>query len=113
MILRKKQDNLPYILMYKKPALCVTRFFIEFLKFAKGGGHLLIKKTMHFVLYFYIEKQYTLCYVDRNKEHDTMRYILISRKQCTFRYLYIQIIYRVVLIPNFKRTYDQIDQIEK
>ena len=27
---------------------CVTRFFIEFLKFAEGGGHLFIKKTMYF-----------------------------------------------------------------
>ena len=42
-----------------------------------------------------------------------MRYILISKKQYTFLYVYIYIIYRVVLIPNYKCTYDQSDQIEK
>ena len=41
-----------------------------------------------------------------------MRYILISKKICTFRYVNIFIIYRVVLIPIYKRTYDQSDQIE-
>ena len=30
--------------IYKNPALCVKRFFIEFLKFAEGCEHLFIKK---------------------------------------------------------------------
>ena len=42
-----------------------------------------------------------------------MRYILISKKQYTFLYVHIYIAYCVVLIPNYKRTYDQSDQIEK
>ena len=42
-----------------------------------------------------------------------MNYILISKKQCTFRYLFMYIIYRAVLIPNYKCTYYQRDQIEK
>ena len=54
-----------------------------------------------------------MCYVVIYKEPDTMRYILISKKQYTFLYVYIYIIYRVVLIPNYKRTYDQSKQIEK
>ena len=66
-----------------------------------GGGHLFLKNTIH------------LRYVAIYKVPDTMRYILISKKLCTFRFLYIHIIYRVVLIPNYKRTYDQSDQIEK
>ena len=36
--LRKKQDNLRYVLYTKIRQFCVTRFFIEFLKFAEGGG---------------------------------------------------------------------------
>ena len=62
---------------------------------------------------FILKKQSTLRYVGIYKEPDTMPYILISKKQCTFRYVYLYIIYRVVLIPNYKRTYDQTDQIEK
>ena len=74
---------------------CVTRIFIEFLKFAEGGGHVFIKKTMYFVWKFYIEKQDTLRYVATYKEPDTMRYILISKKQYIFLNVYIYIIYRV------------------
>ena len=46
--LRKKQDNLRYVFIYKNLALLRYAIFIEFLKFAKGGGHLLLKKTMYF-----------------------------------------------------------------
>ena len=48
----KKQDNLLYVFIYKNTALWITRFFIEFLKFAEGGspgGHLFILKTVHFL----------------------------------------------------------------
>ena len=60
-----------------------------------------------------LKKQHTLRYVAVNKEPNTMRYILIPKKQCTFRYVCIFIINGAILIPNYKRTYDQIDQIEK
>ena len=62
---------------------------------------------------FILKKQGTLRYVAKYKEPDTMRYILISKKQYLFLNVYIYIIYRVVLTPNYKRTYDQSDQIEK
>ena len=47
------------------------------------------------------------------KEPDTMHYILISKKQCIFLYVDIYIFYGEVLIPNYKRMYDQSDQMEK
>ena len=54
--LGKKQDNLRYIFLYTEIlTLCVTRFFMEFLKLAEGGGGG-FKKTMHFALNFYIKK---------------------------------------------------------
>ena len=68
---------------------------------------------MYFALHFYIEKKCTLRYVAIYKEPYTMRYILISKKQYTFIYVYVYIIYGGVLIPNYKRTYDQNDHIEK
>ena len=41
----------------KKPmTLCVTRFFIELLKLAKGDGHFCIKKTIHLALHSYMQK---------------------------------------------------------
>ena len=36
----KKQDNFSYIFIYKIRTLCVTRFFMEFLKLAEGGAFL-------------------------------------------------------------------------
>ena len=47
------------------------------------------------------------------KKQCTVRYIFISKKRCTLRYVFISKIYRIELIPNYKRTYDQSDQIEK
>ena len=82
------------------------------MKFAEGGDIYFLKR-MYFALHFYTEKQCTLRYVSLQKEPHTMRYILISQKLCTFRYVNIFIIYHVVVIPNYKRTYDQSDQVEK
>ena len=87
---------------------------MEFLKFAEGGGGIYsFKKQCPLREILILKKQRTLRYVDIYKKLDTMRYILISKKQCTFLYVDIYIIYRAVLIPNYKRTYDQSDQIEK
>ena len=47
------------------------------------------------------------------KEHGTICYILNFPKQYTFIYVFILGIYRFVLIPNYKSTYNQSDQIEK
>ena len=64
------------------------------MKFAEGGGGGYSFKNNDVAIY---------------KEPYTMRYILISKKHRTFHYVYIHIIYSGVLIPNYKRTYDQSD----
>ena len=64
------------------------QFFIELLKLAEGGGGIFILKI-------------------------NLRYIFICTKQCTLRYIFISKIYRIVLIPNYKRMYYQSDQTEK
>ena len=79
MTLHKKQDNFRYVFIYQNPALCVKRFFIEFLKFAEGGGIFIFLQKNHFALHFYIQKQCTLRYIAIYKELDTMRYILINK----------------------------------
>ena len=71
--------------MCKKKALCVT---------------LLYAKTLHFSLRFYLQKS------------DTLRYIF-KLKKMHFAVRIISKSYRIVLIPNYKRPYDYIDQIEK
>ena len=92
---------------------CFTRFSFNFWNFRRGGGYVFIKKQCTLRDIFILKKQYTLRYVAFPKEPDTMRYILITKKQNTFLYVNIHIIYCVALIPNYKRTYDQSDQIEK
>ena len=56
----------------------------------------------------------------RNEFHENSRFFgtegVNFNTQKTMRFslrLYIYIIYRIVLIHNYKRTYDQTDQIEK
>ena len=44
-----------------------------------------------------------------NKNPQNMSYILICKKQFTLRYVFISKIYRVVLIPDYKRTYNKIE----
>ena len=60
-----------------------------------------MQKTMHFALNFIYKNPYS------------MRYIFITKKQCTLRFVFISKIYRVLLIPNYKHTYDQRNQTEK
>ena len=102
-----------YVCISKNPALVRYAIFIEFLKFAEGVGHLLIRKQCTLRDIFILKKQCTFRYVAKYIEPYTMRDILISKKQYTFLYVYIYITYRVVLIPNYKRTYDLSGQIEK
>ena len=74
--LRKKKDNLRYVFIYKIWTLCVTQFFIKFLKLAEGGV-------------FYMEKQFTLRYISIRKNQFTFRYVYIYIKPDTLRYVLI------------------------
>ena len=76
-------------------------------------GDICIYKKMHFALHFHVQKtmQFVLHFI--LKKPDTLGYILICKKQCTLCYIFISIIYRIVLISNYKRTYDQINQIDE
>ena len=60
-----------------------------------------------------MQKPDTLRYVFEYKKPDILRYILICKRQFTLRYVFISKIYIIVLITNYKRTYDQNDQIDK
>ena len=97
----------------KSGTFALRNFYWTFEICGAGGGHLLIKKRCNLRDIFILKNQYSLRYVAIYKEPDTMRYILISKKQYIFLFVYIYLIYRVVLIPNYKRTYDQSDQIKK
>ena len=53
----KKARQFAFGFLYTKSlTLCFTRFFMEFLKLAEGGGHFYEQKTMHFALRFYMQK---------------------------------------------------------
>ena len=94
--------------------LCVKKISIEFVKLAEGGGTFLYpKKSALSVTFLYKKKQCTFRYVFRYKNPDTLCYIFICKKHCTLRCVFISKIYCKVLIPNYKRTYNQFDQIEE
>ena len=63
--------------------------------------HFNIQKTMHFVLRFYVQKAWQFSLQLYSQKHCTLRYVLISK------------IYRIVLIRNYKRMYDQSEHIKK
>ena len=100
--LRKKQDNLRYVFIYKNPD--TLRYAIFHWIFEIGGGgedHFICKKqcTLRCIYickkqctlrYIYIcKKQFTLSYVFIYKKPDTLRCIFICKKQCILRYVYI------------------------
>ena len=53
----KKIRQFALCLYAKIQTLCVSQFFIEFLKLADGGGGGYMQKTNHFVLHFYMQKK--------------------------------------------------------
>ena len=95
--------------------LYVTQFCMNFLKLAGGEGgrgvilickkitlrYTFICKKMHFTLRFIYKKQ-TLCVT-----------FLYAKKQWTLHYVLISKMYLIVLIPNYSRTYNQSNQIDK
>ena len=110
--LRKKKDNLRYVFIYKIWTLCVTQFFIKFLKLAEGGVFYM-EKTIHFTLHFYTQKpiHFPLRLYIYKARHFALRFNM--QKKFTLRYVFIYKLYCIVLITNYKRTYDQSNQIEK
>ena len=107
----EKSKTICVMFLYTKSrTLCITQFSIEFLKFTEGGIFKGIKQfTLRYI--FIWKKQCNFC--DVYKKLATLRYIFICKKQCILCYVFISKIYPIALIPNYKRTYDQIDQIEK
>ena len=88
-------------------------FSLNFVICGGGEGIYLFKKQFTLRDIFILKKLGTLRYVAVYIQPDTMRCILISKKLCTFLYVHKYIIYRVILLPKYKRTYNQSDQIEK
>ena len=60
--LRKKQDNLRYVFIYKNPALGVTRFFIEFFEICGGGGTFMHSKNNALCVTYLYWKNNPLCF---------------------------------------------------
>ena len=69
-------------------------FSWNFWNWRRGDGGY-IQTTMHFAL---------RCIY---KKHETLRYIFICKKQFTLCYVFISRIHRILLIPNYKCTYNQ------
>ena len=87
--LRKNQDNLRYFFIYKKADTLRNAIFHEIFEIGGGGGIFICKKQC------------------------TLRYIFICKKTMHFLLRFIYNIYCILLIPNYKRMYDQSYQIDK
>ena len=88
--LRKKQDNLRYVFMFKNLDTLHYAIFHSIFEIGGGGGHFYLQKTIQFVLHFYIKKTNGLCVTFYIQKHDTMRYIFIYKNNAlciTFLYL--------------------------
>ena len=110
--LRKNQDNLYYVFVYKKTDTLCYAIFEGTFEICKGGKGLYTKKCT--LRYIFIYKNNAICVTFyTHKKPDTLHYIFMSKEQCTFRYVFISKIYLLVLIPNFKQTYYQNNQIDK
>ena len=112
--LRKNQDNLHYVFIYKNRDTLRNTIFYRIFDICGGGGrHYYIQKTRHLALHFYKKKTLHFEIHFTYEKPYTFRYIFLSKKQCTLGYVFISIYNRIVLIPIYKRTYNQSDQIKK
>ena len=109
--LRKNKNNLCYVFIYKNVGHFALGDFHGILKLSEGGGISISKKqfTLRCIL---SSKNNSLCITFLyNKKPVTLCHIFICKKRCTLRYDFISKIHSILLITNYKRTYDQSDQI--
>ena len=93
--LRKKQDNLRSVFMFKNPDTLHQAIFIEFLEFAEGGGIFTLKNSSLCVTFLYL-KNNALCltfYIQKARHYAL--YFYMCKKNCTLRYVFISKLYRV------------------
>ena len=90
MTLRKKQYNLRYVFIYRNPALFRYAIFIEFLKFAEGGGIYLSKNNVLCVTFLYWKNNalcVTLLYIQRAWHYAL--HFNIQKRYTFFTFIYI------------------------
>ena len=103
--LRKKQDNLRHVFLYTESlTLCITRFFIEFLKFAEGGRHFYIGKTMHLELNLCMKRtvHFTLRFFIRKARHFASICFYPKNNALCVMFLYLKFILHYILMPTVK-----------
>ena len=88
--LRKKQDNLRYVFMLKNPDTLHYAIFHWIFEICAGGWKILIAKNNALCVTFLYAKNNAL-------------WVTFLYQKCLC----------IVLIPNYKRTYDQSDHIKK
>ena len=102
--LRKKQDNLRYVFIYKNPdTLCYTIFYRIFEIGGGGGAFLYAKNNALFVTFLYA-KNNTLCVTFYIQKALHLALHFYVQNKCTLGYVFISKSYRIVLIPTYKRT---------
>ena len=74
--------------------------------------HFYIQKSGQFALHFHMQKLMQFFHL-LNAKSLTLCVTFLYAKKCTLRCIFLSKIYRMVLIPNYKHTYNQSDQIER
>ena len=72
-----------------------------------------MQKTMHFALHFYAQKtmHFLFRFLCTKALHSALHFY--KKNIYTLGSVFICKSYRIVLLPNYKRTHDQSNQIEK
>ena len=111
--LRKKEDNLCFVFMFKNPDTLHYAIFIEFLKLAEGGAFLHLKNNaLCFTLIYWKNNALCATFYIQKSGHYALHFYMQKTMHFDLR-LYQYNLSCIVLIPSYKRTYDQSDQIEK
>ena len=90
----KNKDNFRYVFIYKNKDTFRYAIFHWIFEIGVGGVFLSFKK-MHFALHFIYKYKCLLHYGFIYKNPDTLCYIVICKKQCPSRYVFICKIYIV------------------
>ena len=103
--LRKKQDNFRYVFIYKKHNTLCYAIYHGIFEIGGGGEHFYMQKNAPCVT-FLCAKDNSLCvtFLNKKSRHFVLHFYIQKTMPSVLRF--ISNIYRMVLIPTYKGTYN-------
>ena len=112
----KKHDTLPYVtfLYTKSLTLCVTRFSWNFWNWQREGAFLGTKNNALCVEFLYAKNDaLSVTFLYTKSPTLCLTFLYFKNNALCVTFLYLNFIAYDILISKNKRTYNQIDQIDK